>query len=168
MDGAVSQGDWLWNAIAQWLLELGLRWVAVGPGVLQGPSVCLLVGGTSSWNGLLHSPVCPKAVDSLLVSRAESQVGRIRGPRCLKNTVNLLTRRSGAQRLLGLLLAYWWVNWVLTWQALGLWWYWGWCLLTGWWGQSSRDTKVRLDTSLLGRLVVRAELNGGGGCSWGG
>ena len=61
----------------------------------------------------------------------------------------MLVGRARAQVILRLVLAFWWVGWVLTKQAAGLWWSWGRYLLLmgragtqGLWLQRSGGSQV--------------------------
>ena len=71
-----------------------------------------------------------------MVSKADvSQGGWLRGSRFPKAGVGPLVGRGGSQVVPGLVLACWWVGWVLAWQAVGLQWSGDWCLSAGGQGQ---------------------------------
>lgn len=63
------------------------------------------------------------------------QNGWLSDPRCPRVAVVLLVGRDRAQEFPGLVPACWFVSWILTQKAVGLWWSWGWCSPTAhWWG----------------------------------
>ena len=74
---------------------------------------------------------CPEAGVGLRIGKARSQGGWLRVPRCPRVGVDLLVGGARAKRVQGLVLACWYVGWVLTSQAVDLWCSWGWCLPTG-------------------------------------
>ena len=102
-------------------LAAGLR----DPRTCVGPLLC----GAGSWHTWLWCPGCPKAWVGPLMRGAGSWCGWLRDPRCLKADVALLVVGVGPA---GLVLAWWWVNWVL--QAAGRWLSWGSCPPIGGWG----------------------------------
>ena len=78
----------------------------------EGPRAVVvpLVAGVSSYHGWLQELGCHEDNVILLVGGAGSQDGWLRAPSC---------PRAGA--------VCWWVDWVLTWQAVELQLSWRWC-----------------------------------------